>query len=177
MAPVDHLPTYTIRQLAAFVAVAERGTISGAAEGMHLSQSALAAAVTDLEKALKVQLTVRRRARGVQLTDAGERVLDRARDLLRRAGALQTEAAEVAQGVDGVGADGDEERRRRWLVLTAGIDGVGDTETADGARAFLTRLAMLLSESVSATEFDRCVDTALGDVQSVAGQPSNVRSR
>ncbi|MFD2396017.1 LysR family transcriptional regulator [Prauserella oleivorans] len=63
MSRAENLPTYTMRQLAAFVAVAETGTIGGAAERMHLSQSALASALTDLEKALKVQLTVRRRAR------------------------------------------------------------------------------------------------------------------
>ncbi|MBB3664881.1 MULTISPECIES: LysR substrate-binding domain-containing protein [Prauserella salsuginis group] len=93
MSRADNLPTYTIRQLAAFVAVADTGTISGAAERLHLSQSALAAAVTDLEKALKVQLTVRKRARGVQLTPTGETVLSRARTLLRQAGELQADAA------------------------------------------------------------------------------------
>ncbi|RZK84403.1 MAG: LysR family transcriptional regulator, partial [Rhodococcus sp. (in: high G+C Gram-positive bacteria)] len=85
----DNVPVYTMRQLAAFVAVAETGTISGAAERMHLSQSALSAAVTDLEKALKAQLCVRRRARGVQLTPTGEAVLSRARALLQQAGELQ----------------------------------------------------------------------------------------
>lgn len=93
MSRADNLPSYTIRQLAAFVAVADTGTISGAAERMHLSQSALAAAVTDLEKALKVQLTVRKRARGVQLTPTGEAVLSRAGTLLRQAGELQADAA------------------------------------------------------------------------------------
>ncbi|MGV9867915.1 LysR substrate-binding domain-containing protein [Rhodococcus koreensis] len=89
----DNVPVYTMRQLAAFVAVAETGTISGAAERMHLSQSALSAAVTDLEKALKAQLCVRRRARGVQLTPTGEAVLSRARALLQQAGELQTDAS------------------------------------------------------------------------------------
>lgn len=92
MTRVDAVPTYTMRQLAAFVAVAETGTISAAAERMHLSQSALASAVTDLEKALKAQLTVRRRARGVQLTPTGESVLARARVLLHQASELQTDA-------------------------------------------------------------------------------------
>lgn len=93
MSRAENLPTYTMRQLAAFVAVAETGTISGAAERMHLSQSALASALTDLEKALKVQLTVRRRARGVQLTPTGEAVLARAKVLLQQASELQADAA------------------------------------------------------------------------------------
>lgn len=88
----DAVPTYTMRQLAAFVAVAETGTISAAAERLHLSQSALASAVTDLEKALKAQLTVRRRARGVQLTPTGEAVLARSRVLLHQASELQADA-------------------------------------------------------------------------------------
>lgn len=92
MGRIDRIPAYTLRQLAAFVAVAETGTISAAAERVHLSQSALAAAVTDLEKALKVQLTVRRRARGVQLTPTGEAVLARAKLLLAQAGELEDDA-------------------------------------------------------------------------------------
>lgn len=88
----DGVPTYTMRQLAAFVAVAETGTISGAAERMHLSQSALSASITDLEKSLDAQLCVRRRARGVQLTPTGEAVLARARVLLHEAAELQADA-------------------------------------------------------------------------------------
>lgn len=57
----DAVPTFTMRQLAAFVAVAETGTISGAAERLRLSQSALSAALTDLEKSLQMQLAVRGR--------------------------------------------------------------------------------------------------------------------
>ncbi|ASR39256.1 LysR family transcriptional regulator [Prauserella marina] len=101
MSRADNVPTYTMRQLAAFVAVAETGTISAAAERMHLSQSALAAAVTDLERALKVQLTVRKRARGVALTSTGEVVLTRAKALLYQAGELQGVAEGEGGGVAG----------------------------------------------------------------------------
>ncbi|MEU3269711.1 LysR substrate-binding domain-containing protein [Saccharomonospora sp. NPDC006951] len=101
MSRADNVPAYTMRQLAAFVAVAETGTISAAAERMHLSQSALAAAVTDLERALKVQLTVRKRARGVALTPTGETVLTRAKALLYQAGELQADAAGEEGGVAG----------------------------------------------------------------------------
>ncbi|EHR63446.1 LysR substrate-binding domain-containing protein [Saccharomonospora cyanea] len=101
MSRIDPVPAYTLRQLAAFVAVAETGTISAAAERAHLSPSALAGAVTDLEKALKVQLTVRRRARGVQLTPTGEAVLARAKLLLEQASGLQTDAAGVGGVVTG----------------------------------------------------------------------------
>ncbi|EOM77334.1 LysR family transcriptional regulator [Rhodococcus rhodnii] len=88
----DGVPGYTMRQLAAFIAVAETGTISGAADTMHLSQSAVSAAVTDLERALGAQLCVRRRAHGISLTPTGEAVLGRARTLLQQATELQDDA-------------------------------------------------------------------------------------
>ena len=97
----DEVPRYTMRQLAAFVAVAESGTISGAAARLHLSQSALSAAITDLEKALQAQLCVRKRARGVGLTPTGEAVLGRARALLRQANEIQADAIGESGGVAG----------------------------------------------------------------------------
>ncbi|MBE9373616.1 LysR family transcriptional regulator [Saccharopolyspora sp. HNM0983] len=97
----ESVPRYTMRQLAAFVAVAETGTISAAAERLHASHSALAAAVTDLERALNVQLTVRRRAHGVRLTPTGETVLIRARALLHQATELQADAGGPGGGVSG----------------------------------------------------------------------------
>ena len=62
---------YTLRQLAHFVAVADTGAISAAALKLHLSQGAVSAAVTELERIFKVQLMVRRKAHGVTLTPAG----------------------------------------------------------------------------------------------------------
>ncbi|MGH3251428.1 MAG: LysR family transcriptional regulator [Trebonia sp.] len=72
----------SLRQLAHFVAVAEEGTISAAAERLFMSSSALSASITELERALGTDLLVRRRAQGVSLTPMGRLVLDRARDLL-----------------------------------------------------------------------------------------------
>ncbi|MGW0173838.1 LysR substrate-binding domain-containing protein [Rhodococcus sp. NPDC003322] len=86
-------PAYTMRQLFVFVAVAETGTIREAAERLHVSQSAVSLAVTELERGLRAQLCVRRRAHGVQLTPTGERVLLRARALLEQAGDLEAAAA------------------------------------------------------------------------------------
>ncbi len=42
---------YTLRQLEYFVAVAEAGSITKAAAAVHLSQSAMSTALTDLEGA------------------------------------------------------------------------------------------------------------------------------
>ena len=71
----------SLRQLAYFVAVAEDGTISGAAERLIMSSSALSASITELERTLGADLLVRRRAQGVSLTP-GRLVLDRAKRLL-----------------------------------------------------------------------------------------------
>ncbi len=89
---------YTMRQLFVFVAVAETGTIRAAADRLHVSQSAVSLAITELERGLKSQLCVRRRAHGVQLTPTGERVLIRAKALLEQAGDLAAEAS----GAEGV---------------------------------------------------------------------------
>ncbi|MFM1722937.1 LysR substrate-binding domain-containing protein [Rhodococcus sp. PAM 2766] len=91
-------PAYTMRQLFVFVAVAETGTIRAAADRLHVSQSAVSLAITELERGLKSQLCVRRRAHGVQLTPTGERVLSRAKALLEQAGDLAAEAS----GAEGV---------------------------------------------------------------------------
>lgn len=86
------LMRYTLRQLEYFVAAAETGTLSGAAARCHVSQAGIALAVTGLERALGVQLLLRRKAKGVTLTPAGQRVLAGARPLLGQAEELQSTA-------------------------------------------------------------------------------------
>jgi len=80
---------FTLRQLAYFVAVAEEGTLTDAATRLHVSASALSAALTDLETSLGVQLCVRRKARGVTLTPSGVHLLDQARTVLKAAGEVR----------------------------------------------------------------------------------------
>ncbi|WAJ28172.1 LysR substrate-binding domain-containing protein [Antarcticirhabdus aurantiaca] len=62
---------FTLRQLRYFVAVAEGGTVSGAAQGLSVSQSAVTEAIKDLESDLGVQLFERHR-RGLDLTYKGQ---------------------------------------------------------------------------------------------------------
>ncbi len=87
---------FTLRQLHCFVAVAEAGSVTGAAERLALSPSSVSAAIAQLEQGLGLVLLMRHHARGVTLTRAGERVLEEARDLLLRAGALGRLAGELA---------------------------------------------------------------------------------
>lgn len=89
------MPDYTLRQLEYFVAVAEAGSVTRAAASVHLSQSAMSAALADLENALSVQLLVRHHARGISLTPAGKELLVASRQLLASAADLRG----VAQGL------------------------------------------------------------------------------
>lgn len=76
---------FTLRQLEYFVAVAEHGTIAHAATALHVSESAVATAIGDLERSLGASLAIRRRAHGVTLTSEGRTVLAHARTVLREA--------------------------------------------------------------------------------------------
>ncbi len=80
---------YTLRQLTYFVAVADAGTIAAAADELHVSQTAVAAAVKELERIFGTQLTVRRKAHGVSLTPAGRQLHARAAAFLREAEELE----------------------------------------------------------------------------------------
>lgn len=70
-----------IRELRAFSAVAEQGSFSGAARGLHVSQSALSQTIRSLERQLGVRLLERHSA-GVTVTDTGALLLREARALL-----------------------------------------------------------------------------------------------
>ena len=94
-------PRFTFRQLEYFVTVAEEGTMVGAAERHHISQSAISLAVTELERVLGVQLFMRRKARGIELTGAAREMLPEARRLLQHAAEVQSAARSVGQTIAG----------------------------------------------------------------------------
>jgi DNA-binding transcriptional LysR family regulator len=70
-----------IRELRAFIAVADEGSFSAAARKLHVSQSALSQTIRSLERQLGVRLLERHSA-GVTVTDAGGLLLREARALL-----------------------------------------------------------------------------------------------
>jgi DNA-binding transcriptional LysR family regulator len=61
---------FTLRQLQYFIAVAEEGTVSGAAQSLSISQSAVTEAIQELEGDLGVRLFERHR-RGLSITHKG----------------------------------------------------------------------------------------------------------
>ena len=72
-----------LRELTAFVAVAEGGGMSAASRRLHLSQPALSQTMSSLERQLGVKL-LERSSTGVQPTDAGAALLAEARAILAR---------------------------------------------------------------------------------------------
>jgi LysR family hca operon transcriptional activator len=85
-----------LRHLRYFVAVAEAGSLTVAAEQrLHTSQPSLSRQIRDLESELGVQLLTRR-ARGIELTPAGRTFLDHARLVLSQVDAASEAARRVA---------------------------------------------------------------------------------
>jgi DNA-binding transcriptional LysR family regulator len=83
-----------IRQLKAFVAISEAGTFTAAALRVHVTQAAISMQIRQLENEVGAKLFVRA-PRHVILTEAGEHLLQRARQILREHDAAIEEIAEL----------------------------------------------------------------------------------
>jgi DNA-binding transcriptional LysR family regulator len=92
---------YTFKQLQYFIAVADAGTISGAATACHISQAAMSQSIGELERIVGSQLLVRHRARGVVLTAVGTHFLRDAKELVRHAEEVQGLIGERQSGLVG----------------------------------------------------------------------------
>lgn len=84
-----------IRQLRAFIAIAELGTFTAGAKRVHVTQAAISMQIRQLENELGAKLFIRA-PRRVILTEAGEQLLQRARQILRDHDAALDEIAELA---------------------------------------------------------------------------------
>lgn len=82
------MSSFTLRQLELFCAVPDHPTLGAAAAALHISESGLSHAITELERTVGEQLCVRRKARGVRLTPAGRFFAARAKMLLADADEL-----------------------------------------------------------------------------------------
>jgi DNA-binding transcriptional LysR family regulator len=89
-----------LRQLRAFVAVAQELNFTRAAERLHLGQQAVSKSVRRLERELGVTL-LERTTREVRLTPAGAALLDGAARALDAADAAVARAREVGRGTAG----------------------------------------------------------------------------
>lgn len=87
-------PDVTTAQLRYFVEAAENLSMTRAAENLMVAQSAVSSSVAQLERTIGVQLFIRKPAKGLILTAAGERLRHEARGVLT---SLE-EAIESARG-------------------------------------------------------------------------------
>jgi DNA-binding transcriptional LysR family regulator len=94
-----------LRQLRAFVQVTHAGTFTRAAEELHLTQSAVSTAIAKLEAELGFEL-LRRTSRGVELTEAGAAVFERAREIVAGADAIRSDLAALRGLLEGTVALG-----------------------------------------------------------------------
>lgn len=83
-----------LEQLRLLRAISEHGTLTAAAERLHLSQPAATHQIHQLEKELGLPLFARS-ARRLQLTSIGERVLARARIILDESDAIHRDIAAI----------------------------------------------------------------------------------
>ncbi|MFT3955788.1 MAG: LysR substrate-binding domain-containing protein [Piscinibacter sp.] len=91
---------YDLTSLKLFVAVAECGNLTRAAEREHLAVSAISKRIAELEDIVRTPL-LQRQPRGVTLTPAGQSLLHYARQMLQLVQRMDAELGEYATGVKG----------------------------------------------------------------------------
>lgn len=90
-----NLPTADWSRLMVFRAVADAGTISGAAEALAVSPAKVSRDIEELERSLGLSLFTRT-TRGVDLTEGGQLVLRSVRSMADSARAISTNVADLA---------------------------------------------------------------------------------
>lgn len=100
-APELLAPDFTLRQISYFVGAAHHQSVQRAAEELHVSPPAVSAAIAHLEEQLGVKLFVRRHARGMVLTEAGDALAIECRNLIGQAWALGSTRRPAAGEVRG----------------------------------------------------------------------------
>jgi len=109
-----------LRQLATFVAVAEDGSFTRAADRLHVVQSAVSAGVRNLEKELGTML-FDRSTHSVKLTDSGRALLPEARATLAAAQAARDAVDEARGGLRGTVVLGTMQAQGMRAVDLAGV--------------------------------------------------------
>jgi len=89
-----------LRHLRYFIAVAEELHFTKAAQRLHIAQPPLSRQIRELEEEMGVTL-INRAARQIELTDAGQVFLERARQVLRAADAAVLETQRAQRGETG----------------------------------------------------------------------------
>lgn len=102
-----------LRQLAALLAISDRGSFSGAAAALHTVQSNVSGHIKRLERELGVELVDRRTG---QLTEEGRAVEQRARAIYAEIESISSDLAALRHEVTGSVRLGMISTTARWLV-------------------------------------------------------------
>ena len=89
-----------IKQLTYFITIAEEGTITHAANKLHMAQPPLSTQLKLLEDELGIKL-IERGARKIKLTDAGKILYKRAKNILEITNSTTKEIEEFRKGIQG----------------------------------------------------------------------------
>lgn len=139
-----------VRHLAAFVALCEEGTFVRAAARLNVTQPSLTRTIQELERILDCDLAIRN-SRRFELTDNGELLLQRSRDILAELNDLRDEIRARSQVRVGFS----------WLLPTDWFGDVRARYEGDGGRVSLHR-----SDDPSGALLGSSIDLAI--VRSVA---------
>lgn len=118
-----------LRQLEYFCAIAEEHQITAAARRLHISQPPLSYELAQLERELGTRL-VDRSSRGTELTEAGEVLYERARQMLDLAESTRRDVENVGKGLSGtlsvgiISSSGGQVPSPRLLEMFRGHDQV-----------------------------------------------------
>ena len=148
-----------LRQVRAFVAVVENGSVTAAAQALSLAQSTVSEAIAALERELGTALIAHKRgSRTVALTPAGKVLLPRARDVLaavEKSYAAVAKAASSARGVVNIIANESVSTyvlshvlttmRQRWPNIQFTVSVAACPEIREGVRSGAFDLGLLLT--------------------------------
>jgi DNA-binding transcriptional LysR family regulator len=90
-----------LRLIETFVSVARTGSISAAATALHLTPSAVSRQIRRLEEQVGVELFERREGRPLEVSGAGQRLLETGEGLIAQAQAIDGELRSFAGGAQG----------------------------------------------------------------------------
>jgi DNA-binding transcriptional LysR family regulator len=88
----ETVPKLSLRQLTYFLATATHESVLRAAETLNVSSASISTAIAQMEEFLQVQLFIRRHARGLILTSAGQDLAAHARNILLHAREIESVA-------------------------------------------------------------------------------------
>jgi DNA-binding transcriptional LysR family regulator len=151
-----------LRDLEYFLACVEAGSITRAARKAHVAQPTLSHALARLEAELGVRVLERGARAPLSVTEAGQRLVERARQALGALGALTDDLAEVAAGTRG---------QLRLVAVQSACANLLPRALAEFSRAHPG--IELSVRTLAAEKIAKAVVSGQADLGFVAGAPSS----